>query len=415
MSTKGLKKSTRIQATKTAKPTIRPKAAIKVEGSAQSRMSSSNGVQNKEILKFVEDLKRQWLETIDAIPDPFLVVSDDYSIIKANVAMSEVAGTTIKNIVNKKCYEVFASRKSPCENCRMKNATDGETMPGYEIYNAKNDRWYEVATRRLQSLSGQKSVVQIYRDRTDAKKLQNQMAQNEKLASIGQLAGGFAHEINNPLGGILVFSQMILREMKKTGKHYPDVVEIENAARRCKLIVENLLAYSRQRPIKPNLAPTDIHAVIESSLKLATLGQDKSTHCDAKLKLNAETHSIHSDQNRLTQVFINLFKNGFQAMPKGGVLTITTEEIVIRSNSFILVKIADSGTGIKQSNLSKIFEPFYTTKEPGQGTGLGLSIVHGIMQDLGGTIDVKSKIDHGTTFSLYFPLPEPKRAGRGKV
>ncbi len=376
-------------------------------------MPPADTKKNEHTISFVEELKRQWLETIDAIPDPLIVVGPDYSISKANMAMSEVAGTTVKKIVNKKCYEVFAARKSPCENCRMQKSSEGDHMPGYEIYNKKNDRWYEVATRRLKNLSGQTSVVQIYRDRTDAKKLQNQMAQNEKLASIGQLAGGFAHEINNPLGGILVFSQMMLREMKKTGKHYQDVVEIEHAARRCKSIVENLLAYSRQRPVKPLLEPVDIHELIQSSLKLATLGLAKTTHHETKLNLKAPIHTLISDKNRLTQVFINLFKNAFQAMAKGGQLSVSTSSNSVRTQHFLLVEVADRGCGISPADLIKIFEPFFTTKDPGQGTGLGLSIVHGIMQDLGGTIEVKSKINKGTTFSLSFPVLQPqKTAGK---
>jgi two-component system, NtrC family, sensor kinase len=375
----------------------------------------ANTKKNSHDITFVEDLKRQWLETIDAIPDPFIVVGLDYSISKANVAMSEVAGTTVKKIVNRKCYEVFAGRKTPCENCRMLKASEGDAVPGYEIYNEKNDRWYEVATRRLKNRSGQTSVVQIYRDRTDAKKLQNQIAQNEKLASIGQLAGGFAHEINNPLGGILVFSQMILREMKKTGKHYPDVVEIEHAARRCKSIVENLLAYSRQRPVKPILEAVDVHEIIHSSLKLATLGLDKANLQETKLNLKAPVHTLISDKNRLTQIFINVFKNAFQAMPEGGRLTVSTSENFVKAHPFLLIEIADRGCGISQTDLKKIFEPFFTTKDPGQGTGLGLSIVHGIMQDLGGTIEVKSKINKGTTFLLSFPLHLPKITVGGKV
>jgi two-component system, NtrC family, sensor kinase len=363
-------------------------------------------------IEFVERLKRQWLETIDAIPDPFLVVSDDYKIIKANTAMSEIAGTDVKKIVNRKCYEVFANRKSPCENCQMRRSQDGESLPGYEIYNARNDRWYEVATRRLQSLSGQHSVVQIYRDRTEAKKLQHQIAQNEKLASIGQLAGGFAHEINNPLGGILVFSQMILREMNKDAQHYPDVVEIESAARRCKLIVENLLAYSRQRPLKPKIETCDIHEIIASALKFSMIGANKSHKWKISLHLNARPHHLASDQNRLTQIFINLISNALQAMPKGGNLTISTDVHVTGASHRLVAKINDNGMGIKPDAIKKVFDPFYTTKEPGQGTGLGLSIVHGIVQDLGGTIEVESSKKSGTTFTLSLPLNASDVDGR---
>lgn len=363
---------------------------------------------------FVEELKRQWVETIDALPDPFMMVNDDYVITKANAAMAELAELGIKDLVGKTCYKVFAGRKSPCENCMMRSSKPGQTIPGYELYNSKNDRWYEVATRRLKSASGQNGVVQIYRDRTDAKKLQNQVAQNEKLASIGQLAGGFAHEINNPLGGILVFSQMLLREMNQDSPQYQDVVEIEAAAKRCKTIVENLLDYSRQRPVKPKVEECDLHAVIASAVKFAALGHNQGQRSEVDLKLNATNHQLISDPNRLTQVFLNLCSNAFQAMPDGGKLTLETENLSIGKNKYIIAKVIDNGMGIKSEHLGKIFEPFFTTKEPGQGTGLGLSIVHGIVQDLGGTIEATSKKNRGTIFTLKFSLPSipPKGATR---
>jgi two-component system NtrC family sensor kinase len=371
-----------------------------------ARKKQKNEQDPQETIAFVEELKRQWVETIDAIPDPFIMVSDEFKITRANDAMAEIAKTDVKKLVGKTCHDVFAGRTSPCENCHMRNSKVGEAIPGYEIYNSKNDRWYEVATRRLKSISGQQGVVQIYRDRTDAKKLQNQLAQNEKLASIGQLAGGFAHEINNPLGGILVFSQMLLRELEKDSRHYQDIVEIEAAAKRCKAIVENLLDYARQRPLKPKITECDIHSIVENAAKFAALGYNQRKRCEVKLDLAAKHHLFQSDSNRLTQVFLNLCNNAFQAMPSGGDLTIQTSNEQYGKNRFIVIKVSDTGMGIPKENLAKIFEPFFTTKEPGKGTGLGLSIVHGILQDIGGSIDVASKVKSGTTFTVRLIVPE---------
>lgn len=359
----------------------------------------------QQTIAFVEDLKRQWVETLDAIPDPFIMVTDDFKITRANEAMAEIAKTDVRKLVGKTCFSVFAGRTTPCENCHMRNSKAGTPIPGYEIYNGKNERWYEVATRRLQSVSGQNGVVQIYRDRTEAKKLQHQLAQNEKLASIGQLAGGFAHEINNPLGGILVFSQMLLREVDKQSRHYQDIVEIEAAAKRCKVIVENLLDYARQRPLQPKITQCDIHAIIENAAKFAALGYNQKKRCDVKLELKATWFQFKSDGNRLTQVFLNLCNNAFQAMPTGGDLKINTHDETVGKGRYLVINISDTGIGIAKENLAKIFEPFFTTKEPGKGTGLGLSIVHGILQDIGGSIDVTSKIGKGTTFTVRLPIP----------
>src|SRR5690606_36506661 len=150
----------------------------------------------------------------------------------------------VKEIVGRRCYQVFAGRTSPCPGCRMKDAaraTSGET---FELEGIRGDRFYEATSQPLLDSDGETDgIVQIYRDRTEAKKLQEQLAQQDKLASIGLLAGGVAHEINNPLGGILIFSQMLLRELPKDSPHYADVVEIEAATQRCKAIVESLLDF----------------------------------------------------------------------------------------------------------------------------------------------------------------------------
>ena len=366
----------------------------------------------RDEVAFVEKLKRQWLETIDALPDPFITVSQDYVIGRANLAMAEIAGVDVKSLSGNLCYKVFAGRKSPCDNCQMRQAKGNTTQPGYEIHNAHNDRWYEVATRRLSASDEDSTFVQIYRDRTDAKNLQRQVTQNEKLASIGQLAGGFAHEINNPLGGILVFSQMLLREMDETSQHYQDVVEIEAAAKRCKTIVENLLDYARQRPLKPNLALCDLHEIIPNAVKFASLGHNTGNRCDVEIKLEAKNHQIISDQNRLTQVFLNLCSNAFQAMPSGGTLEVSTSCTRKNAGEQLVVNVTDTGSGISPKNLPKIFEPFFTTKEPGQGTGLGLSIVYGMIQDLGGSIDVRSEVGKGSTFSVTLPLKTATKTGK---
>jgi two-component system NtrC family sensor kinase len=374
-------------------------------GAAQKRQKSEQDPQ--QTIAFVEELKRQWMETIDAIPDPFIMVDDKFIISRANAAMAEIAGTEVKKLVGKTCHEVFAGRNTPCDNCQMRKSKAGTEVPGYEIYNSKNARWYEVATRRLNPISGQGGVVQIYRDRTEAKKLQNQLAQNEKLASIGQLAGGFAHEINNPLGGILVFSQMLLREVDKASPHYQDVLEIEAAAKRCKTIVENLLDFARQRPLRPKITECDLHHIVSNAAKFASLGFNQKKKCEIRLELAANNYVFQSDSNRLTQVFLNLCTNAFQAMPNGGTITIRSSDETIQKKQVLAISISDTGSGIPKDHVKKIFEPFFTTKEPGKGTGLGLSIVHGILQDIGGSIDVTSKVSVGSTFTVRLPV-EPE-------
>ncbi|MCX6118744.1 MAG: ATP-binding protein [Proteobacteria bacterium] len=367
-----------------------------------------------DLIHFVESLKQQWVETIDALPDPFMIVDHDYRISKANAAVADTAEKEIKSIIGQKCFEVFAGRSTPCTNCNMHSAKLNEKLPAYEIHNEKNDRWYEVVSKGMthhgsSPESGSKqikksAVLQIYRDRTEKMQLQNQLTQQEKLASIGQLAGGFAHEINNPLGGIIVFSQMLMREIDKDSPHFQDVQEIENAAQRCKTIVEGMLSFARQRPLKLKLAPTDLHASIQAASKFAQVGLKGSRKIQFELKMSAKNHIGLNDHNSLMQIILNLCNNAIQAMPKGGTITLSTKNMTRGKNQYLIFTIQDEGSGITKQNLKKIFDPFFTTKEPGKGTGLGLSIVHGLVQDLSGVISCESTFGRGAIFTLEFPV-----------
>ncbi len=361
-------------------------------------------------VQFVENLKRQWLETIDALPDPFLIVSSDYVIQKANAAMADVAGKPIKTIIGSKCHQIFAGRDKPCENCQMKKTQAAAPLQSYEVYNAKNDRWYEVVSKRVAgSNPSNEGILQIYRDRTETRRLQHQLTQQEKLASIGQLAGGFAHEINNPLGGIIVFSQMLLREMDKASNHFQDVVEIESAAQRCKTIVDGLLDFARQRHLQQKLIMTDFHSAIEAAVKFAGVGHNQRGQTNVEMNLRAAQYEGLGDRNRTMQIVLNLCANAFQAMPKGGSLFVSTSNELVAGQNYLIISIKDTGSGIPKDIQKKIYDPFFTTKEPGQGTGLGLSVVHGIIQDLGGVIEVESKPKEGTTFKVSLPLTSPPK------
>ena len=201
-----------------------------------------------ELIKFVEDLKHQWMTTIDAIIDPLCIVNENYEIIKANKAMAKHGKYShVKKTIGLKCHKVFAGRDTPCEGCKVHQAFNAKKPINYTL--DINNKFFEVTSQpiidREKKFSG---VVQSYRDRTRSKKLQDQLLQSEKLASIGLLAGGVAHEINNPLGGILVFSQMLLREFQEESPHREDLLEIENAALRCREIVNRLLEFARHQP-----------------------------------------------------------------------------------------------------------------------------------------------------------------------
>ena len=364
----------------------------------------------KELLTFVESIKQQWMATIDALVDPLAIVDRQYVIQKANLAMAQVAGRNVKQVLGKKCYEVFAQRKSPCPGCKI--ATNPrQTTSNYELEGIRGSKYYEVSSQALRSMGGEgDSFVQIYRDRTEARKMRDQLAQQDKLASIGLLAGGIAHEINNPLGGILIFSQMLLREIPEQSPHYQDVVEIEAATQRCKAIVESLLDFARQSPREQKAITTrsSVLDAIRTAIRFGRVSIPQSQNIEINEDFKDLDHILYGDRNKIIQVFLNLAQNAIQAMPDGGQLSIRASHFYERTRrKYIGVyEIEDTGVGIPPENLPRIFDPFFTTKDPGQGTGLGLALCYGIVQDLQGSMTVESTVNVGSKFVIHIPLEE---------
>jgi two-component system NtrC family sensor kinase len=353
------------------------------------------------LLSFVEELKRKWMATIDAMIDPLLIVGTDFKIRKSNRAMADFAGISVKKLVGMKCHEVFARSKTPCRGCSMLKAANSGKAQSWSYDDKRGTKFWEISSQPIFAPDGRMDgVVQIYRDRTEARQLQEQLQQNEKMASIGLLAGGVAHEINNPLGGILIFSQMLLREMPKDSPHYQDVQEIEAATIRCKSIVENLLDFARQRPAKPGqLEDVDPCDAARTALRFSKVAM-KGKRIEIVEKWNSEGSTVRADRNKLIQVFLNLIQNAVQAMPGGGTLTLASRLV----EADLQLSVTDTGVGIPAANIKKIFDPFFTTKDPGEGTGLGLAICYGIVTDLGGKLTVESKVNKGTRFVVQLKV-----------
>jgi len=228
---------------------------------------------------------------------------------------------------------------------------------------------------------------------------QEQLVQSEKLASIGQLAAGIAHEINNPIGIILGFSQVLVKKTPEDSSMRNPLLSIEREALRCKAIVQNLLDFARHS--KPALGPVDVNQVLDTTCGLLS---HQITNRGTELTKEYAPHlpPILGDANQLQQVFTNIILNAYQAMPEGGRLTITTR----LDKEHVDIVFADTGVGIPAGDVKRIFDPFYTTKEVGQGTGLGLSVSYGIVKSHGGTIEAESREHEGSTFTVKLPRCE---------
>ena len=236
------------------------------------------------------------------------------------------------------------------------------------------------------------------KDITMRKIMEKQLIQADKLTSLGQLSAGVAHEINNPLGLILGYTQLILREAKEGSQLYEDLKIIEKHAINCKKIVEELLKFSRsidttKTTVNLNEMVIEVFGVVEAKFEL-----DK-VHTVKRLARDLPPATV--DPDKMRQVFMNLLMNSRQAIDGPGTITVSTS--LAADNNHIIISFADTGGGIPPDIIDKIFDPFFTTKPTGMGTGLGLSVSYGIIQDHDGEIQVESIPGNGTTFTIHLP------------
>jgi two-component system NtrC family sensor kinase len=233
----------------------------------------------------------------------------------------------------------------------------------------------------------------------ELKKTQQQLIRSAKLASLGKLAAGVAHEINNPLAIILNYCYLLMRRLGDQEAYGKNLKMMISEVTRCSRIVKSLLDFAREAP--PEMHKVDLNRLIEHSL---TLMKNQSAFFNIKVIKDFDNHcpQISADADQLEQVFMNVILNAAEAMSEGGSLIIKTAE----KNGYVEVRFSDTGCGIKQKDISKIFDPFYSTKEVGKGIGLGLSVSYGIMERHNGSIEVASSLHKGTTFILKFPLEE---------
>jgi two-component system NtrC family sensor kinase len=238
-------------------------------------------------------------------------------------------------------------------------------------------------------------------------KAHKQLVRSERLTALGGMAAGVAHEINNPLGGILLYGNLVLEDIPEDSSARENMQKIIHQTNRCKSIVQGLLNFARM-PTGETL-PLQINAIIRTALNLV---KDQSMFHGIEIEtcFAQKLDEVIGDASRLEEVFLNLFINAADAMSeKGGKLKITTSA----ANNWVRVIITDTGKGIEREHLPHIFEPFYTTKSPGQGTGLGLSIAYGVIKRHNGFINVESTPGQGATFIISLPSSTAKDNGNG--
>ncbi len=239
------------------------------------------------------------------------------------------------------------------------------------------------------------------KERQAAETLEKQIQQTEKLASVGRLASGIAHEINNPLTGVLTYADTLLEDLEGTD-YAEDLQVIKDETLRCRQIVRGVLDFARETTLEKTR--TNLNQVIEDVLVILE-NHVAFQNISIVRQLDPKLPDIYGDVNQLKSVVNNLAMNAADAMPDGGPIVFTTE--IAPDGVPVVMRVRDSGHGIKEEDLSRVFDPFFTTKETGMGTGLGLSVTYGIVKRHNGTITISSEVGKGTTVEVRLPIGMP--------
>jgi two-component system cell cycle sensor histidine kinase/response regulator CckA len=379
------------------------------------------------------------------VPDHFLE--------ELPVALARLETSGRLTYANKAARQLLGDRARPGANLaelieglgrpiaeRLADTTKGRALGRSEIARGTADGqeiFLQVAFTRT-VLDGAPSLLAVFSDATELKTLEAQFVQSQKMQAVGQLAGGVAHDFNNLLTAINGHCDLLLMRHEVADVEHGDLMQIRQNVNRAAALVRQLLAFSRKQTLRPtviNLQDT----LSELTHLLNRLLTDKVT---LRIEHGSDLAPVRVDQRQIEQVILNLVVNARDAMPRGGEVRVTTRNVhldrdlhrdraVILGGDYVVIEVADSGHGIPEGKLNKIFEPFYTTKQVGEGTGLGLSTAYGIVKQTGGFIFADSPPGQGATFTIYLPAydkvdspaptadPEPKRArdltGRGLV
>ncbi len=286
-------------------------------------------------------------------------------------------------------------------------STLGAVVRCETVFTGENPRSVELTLTQLPSMGEKISVFAL--DRTESKTLEVQLAQSQKMQAVGELASGIAHDFNNVLTPIIGFADLLLAKMRPTDAAFADVMNIKQNANRAANLVRQLLAFSRKQTLQPK-----VHDLSEAMSDLDNLlGRVLGEKTELTISHGRDLGLVLVDIHQFEQVIINLAVNARDAMPKGGKLSVRTYNLsgadsqsrghILPEADYVVCEVADTGTGIPQDILDKIWAPFFTTKEVGKGTGLGLSMVYGIVKQTGGFIYCDSVMGKGTTFFIYLP------------
>jgi two-component system, NtrC family, sensor kinase len=366
--------------------------------------TDAGGHPHARLLRALLEGKDQWERTFDAIVDPIALLDRGGRVLRANRGFGRAVGVPVQEIIGKQYTELLGESE---DDPVAQSLQDG-------VYRTHEVRFPRLAGVQQVTTSpftegGAGGVVVILKDVSERREQEERMLLASRLADIGQLAAGVAHEINTPLASIALRAESLLKaaedprlQAMDSFKNFPRYLKtIDEEIFRCKRIIGGLLDFSRVRP--PEVRETDLNLLAEKAAELVG-HQMKLKQVVVAVDLDPDLPRVQADDGQIRQALIALLMNALDATPGGGRVEVGTSR---GPGDAVTLSVSDNGSGIAPEALDKIFSPFFTTKPVGQGTGLGLAICHGIVTSHGGDIRVESEVGHGTRVSMILPARVP--------
>jgi PAS domain S-box-containing protein len=363
--------------------------------------------ENSLLLSKIEKSRSEWVTTFDSIHDLISIHDKDFNIVRVNKALADKFGCAPRELIGRKCHVLFHRENVPHDGCPHQKTLYGGKQEAAEIENVCIEGNFKVTTFPIFNDEGAvTATVHIARDVTQEKIMEHRLMHSEKMASLGNLVAGIAHELNNPLMGIMGFSQLLMETAgeKKVEEIKDRLDRIFKESIRASKIVQNLLTFARAE--KPERTFCSINEILRDTLALRGYSL-KTNNIEVVERLAEGLPGTMVDYYQIQQVFVNIIVNAVDAMVahnKGGCLEMST--VLGSDGQGIHIVFTDNGPGVPKDVINNVFDPFFTTKEVGKGTGLGLSISHGIISEHGGRIEMKSLKGAGTIVTIELPVVE---------
>ncbi|UCF41425.1 MAG: GAF domain-containing protein [Gemmatimonadota bacterium] len=365
---------------------------------------------NAHFFSLVHSGKLQWETTFDALADGVAVVDQTGRVRRANRSLAAMLGVTLPDVIGKDLERLLFGR-SPELAGLLDTARRQTRCPPLTVRSATLNRILRITASAISADVASGWVAILMEDVTEQKAFEAQLIQSEKMAAVGQLVSGVAHELNNPLTSIAGLSEFLLQRPEPSEADRGHVRVIHEQAERAARIVQDLLTFARKGPSEP--AGIDLNEVTERAVSLISY-EVRLRKADLEMALADKLPSVLGDRHEIQQVVLNLLTNAIHAVgevPPGAprLVRVSTE----RKRNKVVLRVADSGPGIPEELLPRIFDPFVTTKDPGKGTGLGLAISFRIAESHGGTIEVERSRWGGALFALSLPAADARATPPG--